>query len=105
MLFNLAMGRGKILPLVSLHQNLFKSFRIFWSFDGTTFITEPSSQFPHEDVGALGSYRNSPFVTGCIYISNYGLKTEILDYEAGKWEQVADYPFADKGDTYVKFDL
>ena len=48
---------------------------------------------------ALGSYRNSPFVTGHYDYTN-GFKTEILDYEAGEWTQKADYPFSN-GDRYV----
>ena len=48
---------------------------------------------------SLGSYRNSPFVTGG-YSSTYGLKTEILDYEAGQWNIAADYPFSNS-DRYV----
>ena len=56
------------------------------------FKTEASSNFSHRDVNALGSYRNSPFVTGSS--SSYdGLKTEILDHSDGQWNQVADYPF------------
>ena len=71
----------------------------FYSFDGTNFITEASSQFPHREVWALGNYRNSPFVTG--ENSSTGLKTEILDYEAGEWNQEEDYPFAGNGTRYV----
>ena len=71
----------------------------FFSFNGATFKTEPSSKFPHREVMALGSYRNSPFVTGH-YSSTNGLKTEILDYDSQKWEQLADYPFSN-GDRYV----
>ena len=70
-----------------------------FSFDGTNFIAEPSSKFPHFYVLALGSYRNSPFVTGH-YSNDNGLKTEILDYEAAKWHQEADYPFS-YGNRYV----
>ena len=62
-------------------------------FDGATFKTEPSSQFSHLYVGALGSYRNSPFVTGGYY-STDGLKTEILFYDIGEWIQAPDYPFS-----------
>ena len=59
---------------------------------------------------ALGSYRNSPFVTGHHSTrfssklhgleTGNGLKTEILDYEAGEWEQADDYPYS-TGDRYV----
>ena len=58
---------------------------------------------------ALGSYRNSPFVTGhhsptgsnrLVGTPLNGLETEILDYEAGKWEQADDYPYS-AGDRYV----
>ena len=77
----------------------FKSLEnFFFSFDGTNFNSEVSSQFPHRDVLALGSYRNSPFVTG----HSSGLNTEILDYEAGQWKQAADYPFSN-GDRYVTY--
>ena len=72
-----------------------KSLKYFCSFDGTNFKSEASSQFPHAYVLALGSYRNSPFVTGQNYETN-GLKTEILYYEAGEWRQAADYPFSNK---------
>ena len=77
----------------------FKSLKNFSSFDGTNFKSEESSQFPHNSVLVLGSYRNSPFVTGHNSYTN-GLKTEILDYEAGEWKQTADYPFSN-GDRYV----
>ena len=42
---------------------------------------------------ALGSYRNSPFVTGH-YSAINGLKTEILNYALGEWELTLDYPFS-----------
>ena len=70
----------------STHQNH------YLSFDGVTFEVEASSKYRH--VGStLGSYRNSPFLTGDN--SANGLKTEILDIEAGEWERVADYPISD----------
>ena len=83
-----------------LHKNVIRKLRyklihlinIFSSFNGATFKTEPSSKFPHYDVMSLGFYRNSPFVTGS-YETN-GLKTEILNYDSEKWEQLADYPFS-----------
>ena len=61
-------------------------------FDGATFKTEPSTRYTHESVMALGSYRNSPFVTGSGNFKD-GLKTEILDYEAKTWTEVKEYPF------------
>ena len=85
------------MSLVSLLQSLFQII-YFFSFDGTNFITEASSQYPHFDVWALGNYRNSPFVTGDDGSGDgYGLKTEILDYDAGEWNQAEDYPFAGNG--------
>ena len=78
---------------------LIKNYSFYFSFDGTNFITEASSQYPHYEVWALGNYRNSPFVTGHDSTTN-GLKTEILDYEAGEWNQAEDYPFSN-GDRYV----
>ena len=63
------------------------------SFDGTSFEIEASSKFSHSNVLALGSYRDSPFVTGQ-YSSSDGLKTEILDYASGQWNEAADYPFS-----------
>ena len=52
---------------------------------------------------ALGSYRNSPFVTGQNSATN-GLKTEILNYSLGEWVQVDDYPFSN-GNRYVSKDF
>ena len=62
-------------------------------FNGVSFQTEPSSTFPHEAVVNLGSYHQSPFVTGGKSLA-YGLKTEIFDCAAEKWTQADDYPFA-----------
>ena len=45
----------------------------------------------------MGSYRNSPFVTGRYGFNTEisdGLKTEILDYKSKKWTEVKDYPFS-----------
>ena len=51
---------------------------------------------------SLGSYRQSPFITGNDqYWTETGLKTEILDYDAGKWKEAADYPFS-SGDRYLR---
>ena len=83
------------MSFVSYQQSYLKLY-IFFSFDGTNFRIEASSQFTHWEVGALGNYRNSPFVTGHDSSTN-GLKTEILDYKAGEWKQGADYPFAGNG--------
>ena len=64
---------------------------------------EASSKFPHYYVLALGSYRNSPFVTGDNSgFNNNGLKTEILDLKAKEWVQLADYPFSNSN-KYVDF--
>ena len=54
---------------------------------------EPPSTFSHFNVLSLASYRRSPFVTGS-YSSVDGLKTEILNYESGQWNQEEDYPFS-----------
>ena len=75
----------------------------FFRFNGETFKTEASSKFPHYYVLALGSYLNSPFVTGDNNgFNNNGLKTEILDLEAKEWVQLADYPFSNSN-KYVDF--
>ena len=65
-------------------------------FDGNNFKTEPSSNFPHRRVNVLGLYKGEAFVTGSNQPSN--IKTEILDYDSNKWNQVADYPFSSNGD-------
>ena len=54
---------------------------------------------------ALGSYRDSPFVTGSFAtgtVAVNGLETEILDYASGTWVQAEDYPFS-RNDRYVLF--
>ena len=43
-------------------------------FDGELFKTEPSSNYQHKDVNALGIYKEQPFVTG----SGYGSESEPL---------------------------
>ena len=88
------------IKFTSIYQN-----HVF-SFDGTSFKTEPSSKYPHDYVYALGSYRNSPFVTGhMLYtfsLNKDALKTEILDYKAKNWTEAKDYPFADYGKRYAE---
>ena len=71
----------------------FKLTKRFSRFNGVSFQTESSSTFPHEAVLNLGSYRQSPFVTGGKSLA-YGLKTEIFDRSAEEWIQADDYPFA-----------
>ena len=70
-------------------------------FDGATFKTEQSSRYTHAGVNALGSYRNSPFVTGSDRFKD-GLKTEILDYKAQKWSRGEDYPFSNSNRLEAK---
>ena len=92
------------MPLVSLklckicfiRGILTKMFR----FDGTTFKNEASSEYPHMYVLDLGSYKGSPFVTGSMD-PPYGVKTEILDYDAGQWKSAADYPFSDQNRYWI----
>ena len=78
--------------------------KYFYSFNGETFKTEASSKFPHDEVIALGSYRNSPFVTGHNTYYGHGLKTEILNYSLGEWIEADDYPFSN-GYMYVSIDF
>ena len=70
-------------------------------FNGESFKTEPSSKFPHKYVLALGSYKNSPFVTGQDSSTN-GLKTENFNFESKEWAQLADYQFSN-GNRYIDF--
>ena len=87
----------------------FNSLKLFSRFNGHSFKSERSSKFPHKWVYALGSYRQSPFITGHYSMSSpstYGLKTEILIYRAEKssWIQAADYPFSN-GNRYIKNEI
>ena len=88
------------MSLVSTNKFNLIPFKYLKRFDGTTVKTEPSSQFSHQFVGALGSYRKSAFVTGTYHPIN-GLKTEILDYRAKQWNQVDDFPTSN-GDRLYK---
>ena len=82
------------------------SFEIsLFSFNGVTFKKEESSKFPHQRVGALANYKNSPFVTGDLYstgVTDGSLKTEILDYGNNKWVQEDDYRFPNSEKRYVE---
>ena len=79
----------------------------FNSFDGVNTKVEASSTYPHAYTGLqLGSYRNSPFVTGSIKVTGKmagfsGFKTEILNYATSTWVEEDDYPFSDNS-VYVK---
>ena len=100
-----------VLPLKPV-KNVIREFKLklnwphqnyFCSFNGETLKAEASSNFPHRGVYAVGSYRNSPFVTGSSSFTN-GLKTEILNYGSGEWEQAGDYPFTN-GNRYLSNDF
>ena len=78
----------------------------FSRFNGSTFQTEAKSNFPHSLVGTLGSYRDSPFITGGYTSSSWpapfstsGLKTEVLNYDTSTWVQADDYPFSTGDDN------
>ena len=79
--------------MLFVSQQSYLKHKIYYCFNGS-FKFEPSTQFPHGDVHALGFYRNSPFVTGNDFFE-HGLKTEILDYDAQQWNKAPDYPFSD----------
>ena len=49
---------------------------------------------------SIGSYRQAPFVTGGMIIQ-FGLDTEILDYNSGKWNLADAYPSGNKYFPYT----
>lgn len=81
----------------------------FLSFDGNVSSSsgkiEADTKISHAGVGALGSYKDSPFVTGRQADEN-GFATEILDYKNGIWIQAEDYPkrylTPNQADRYVE---
>ena len=93
-----ALGIQMIIENVSRKlKEIFYSSKLFSRYNGVRFKIEQSSQWFHELVYALGSYRGSPFVTGTKRVDQFdwGLKTEIFHSESTrKWIQVADYPFS-----------
>ena len=72
-----------------------------YRYDGVNFQTEPSSKYSHANVLSLAIYEGSPFVTGDFTSERFGLKTEVLDRESGKWAELSDYPFSN-GDRFQK---
>ena len=94
------------MSFVSLYKQNNKVELSLFRFDGINFKKEASSLFPHLNVWALGFYKNSPFVTGQDSSIN-GLKTEILDYAAGKWVGAPDFPFSngDRLVIYITLDI
>ena len=70
-------------------------FQLFFTeeifrFDGRKFEFQVDANYYHAYT-KLASYNGSPFVTG----GSDGVTTEIFDLNAGKWNVVEDYPFAD----------
>ena len=45
----------------------------------------------------MPSYKNQPFITGSY--DPHNVKTEILDIDEMKWNEVADYPFYSGSDS------
>ena len=93
--------------LIELHKNVTRKFKfkitleflhIYFSFNGSTFQTEPSTTFAHYLTTSLGNYRDSPFITGSRDNASGqvidALKTEILNYESSTWVQADDFPFS-----------
>lgn len=56
----------------------------YFSFNGVTFKKEPSTQAGHQNVFALGNFKDSPFITGSDF-TYFGVTTSILNYEQGVW--------------------
>jgi len=70
-------------------------------FNGSTFEEAPSSIYAHAETHALGNYRGSPFVTGCMY-ENIGCPignaaTEIFNIDSMSWFETTPYPFTPAG--------
>ena len=55
-----------------------------------TIKKEISSEYEHQQVLSLASYRGSPFVTGSSWPENN--KTELLNINEMQWETKADFP-------------
>ena len=72
---------------------------VYYSWQRRWMKRDASSQFCHYNVLALGSYRESPFVTVNDALSER-LKAEIHNIGTEKREQVADFPFSN-GDRWV----
>ena len=64
-------------------------------FDGNNLNSETSSVHDHTFVGALGSYRNKPFITGgYAHTQNYNVKTEIYDQNSNQWIPALDFRYS-----------
>ena len=64
--------------------------QLFFSFDGQKFESNRIvSKYGHR-LNPLGSYKGAPFAAG----SPNHKKTEIFDFQAEKWLEVEDYPYA-----------
>ena len=62
------------------------------SFDGLNFVPEAETSYNHSFTNSLGSYNETPFITG----SSRNVKTEIFDPKSDSWTLSVDFPFASK---------
>lgn len=65
------------------------------SFDGENIERTVNTVHMHVMSPGMGNYQGRPLVVGG-YVGQGDNKTELLSIEMLEWEQIEDFPFADK---------
>ena len=66
---------------------------LFQSFDGQSYQSAGSSEYPHRYTYGMANYLGKALTTGC-WSGSCALKTELMDMTTLTWSSGPDYPFA-----------
>ena len=67
-------------------------FKLFLSFDGSSYQSAGSSEYSHHSTYGMANYRGKALTTGCGG-SSCVVKTELMDMNTLTWSAGPDYPF------------
>ena len=62
-------------------------------FDGEFTQPAGSSKYSHGYTLGMGNYMGKALTTGCNWLSNCRVKTELMDMTTLTWSDGPDYPF------------
>ena len=71
----------------------FQFSNICSSFDGNLYKSAGTSSYSHYGTNGMANYKGKALITGCAFLSNCHVKTELMDMDTLEWSVGPDYPF------------
>ena len=67
-------------------------FKLFLSFDGSSYQSAGLSEYSHSNTFGMANYRGKALTTGC-WSGSCAVKTELMNMNTLTWSAGPDYPF------------